>query len=217
MKTNSIEFGNKTYTLDKHGFLSPSEQWDETFAEGMAKHLGISGGLKDKHWKIIHYLRSKFVKEKVVPVVVIACMDNDLRLGEFRELFPTGYHRGACKIAGINYEFMYKFNMWLTFETRPILKNQYKMTPLGFLEDFEKWDKRFASLVASELDLPEGLTDRHWAIINFLREFFGKSNNIPTFYETCKANDLNIQDLGKLFPDGYRRGACRIAGLPFLA
>ena len=217
MTSNSITFKDKIYTLDKNGFLDPPDQWDENFAEGIAKKLGIDGALTQKHWEFISYLRKKFVEEKVVPVVVIACNDNKMRLNEFRTLFPTGYHRGACKIAGINYEFMYKHNMWLTFETSPVLKNQYRMTPLGFLEDFNTWDKRFASLLASKCDLPEGLTNRHWTIIEYLREDFTKNRNIPTLHETCKENDLTFSEIGELFPEGYRRGACRIAGLPFFA
>jgi len=67
-----------------------------------------STGTEEKHWSFIRYLRKKFLEEKTVPVVVLACADNDLRLSEFKLLFPTGYHRGACKIAGINYDFMYK-------------------------------------------------------------------------------------------------------------
>jgi len=217
LEKNSITFKNKEYTLDKNGFLDPPDQWDDNFAEGMAKRVGIDGGLSEKHWQFISYLRKKFVKEKIVPVVVIACMENQLRLNEFRKLFPTGYHRGACKIAGINYEFMYKHNMWLTYETSPVLKNQYRMTLLGFLEDFTTWDKRFATLLASTWDLPDGLTERHWAIIEYLRVFFQRNRNIPTLHETCKENDLTIDEMGDLFPDGYRRGACRIAGLPFFA
>jgi len=217
LNTNTITFKNKSYTLDKNGFLNSPDQWDENFAEGMAKKLGIDGELTQEHWEFISYLRKKFVVEKVVPVVVIACADNQLRLNEFRKLFPTGYHRGACKIAGINYEFMYKHNMWLTFETSPVLRNQYRMTALGFLEDFETWNKRFASLLASQWDLPAGLTKEHWAIIEYLREYFVKNKNIPTLHETCKVNDLTIGKMGKLFPEGYRRGACRIAGLPFFA
>ncbi len=217
MEAKRITFKNKTYTLDKNGFLNPPDQWDENFAKGIARKLGIDEDLTTKHWEFISYLRKKFVEEKVVPVVVIACADNQLRLNEFRKLFPTGYHRGACKIAGINYEFMYKHNMWLTFETSPVLKNQYRMTPLGFLEDFYAWNKRFASLLASEWDLPSGLTNQHWVIIEYLREYFVKNKNIPTLHETCKENGLTIGKIGELFPEGYRRGACRIAGLPFYA
>jgi tRNA 2-thiouridine synthesizing protein E len=31
--------------------------------------------------------------------------------------------------------------------------------------------------------------------------------------ETCEANDLDIDELEQLFPDGYHRGAVKIAGL----
>ena len=31
------------------------------------------------------------------------------------------------------------------------------------------------------------------------------------------SESLTLTDLGRLFPEGYRRGACRMAGLPFLA
>jgi len=217
VKTQKVTFGDKVYTLDKNGFLSSPEQWDDVFAEGIANRLGISGGLTEKHWKFISYLRKKFIDEKVVPVVVLACAENQIKLNEFRALFPTGYHRGACKIAGINYEFMYKHNMWLTFETSPVLKNQYKMSPLGFLEDYTKWDRRFASLISSDWDLPDGLGEEHWKIIEYLRAYFAKNGNIPTLHETCKENDLNLNEMGKLFPQGYRRGACRAAGLPFFA
>jgi tRNA 2-thiouridine synthesizing protein E len=217
MTSNSVNILNKVYTLDKYGFLNPPDQWDENFAEGIAQKLGISGGLTEKHWSFISYLRKKFIKEKVVPVVVIACSDNNLRLHEFRKLFPTGYHRGACKIAGINYEFMYKSNMWLTFETSPVLKNKYKMTHMGFLEKFNDWNERFAMIISSEWNLPEGMTEQHWIIIKYLRLYYSKNKNIPTIIETCKSNDISLEKLGEMFPEGYRRGACRIAGLPFFA
>lgn len=217
MSAQSVTLKGKTYTLDDHGFLYPSEQWNENFAEGMAERLGIFGGLTEKHWAFISYLRKKFVEEKAVPPVVTACANNQVRLHEFRTLFPTGYHRGACKIAGINYQFMYDHNIWLTYENYPILKNRYRMTPLGFLEDFDQWDERFAHLMASEWNLPEGFTERHQAIIRFLRDFYARNKNIPTIQETCKANNLSLEAMGELFPEGYRRGACRVAGLPFLA
>lgn len=206
----------KSYSLDRYGFLDPPEQWDEDFAEGLAERVGIHGSLTDEHWDFIRYLRGKFVDEKTVPVVVIACAENNMRLGKLRSLFPAGYHRGACKMAGINYKFMYEHNIWLTYESYRLLKANYKMTPCGFLEDFDQWDRQFAFHVISEWDLPEGLSDRHWEVIGYLRDYYGKNHNIPTIYETCKAIDLKLTELQGLFPEGYRRGACRVAGLPFV-
>jgi tRNA 2-thiouridine synthesizing protein E len=87
---------------------------------------------------------------------------------------------------------------------------EYKVTPQGFLEDFNQWNERFAQLVSSEW-----LGPKHWEVIRFLRNYYLTTNNIPTVYEVCQAHNLDLKDLQKLFPDGYRRGACRIAGLPF--
>ncbi len=87
---NSVAFKNTVYELDDHGFLDPPEQWDESFAEEMAKMVGIRSGLTDRHWEFIRYLRHKFLNENTVPVLVMACSDNDMRLSELRSLFPTG-------------------------------------------------------------------------------------------------------------------------------
>lgn len=209
--------GGKSYTLDRHGFLDPPEQWDEEFAQGMAKTLGIIGGLTLAHWKFIYYLRKKFVEEKTVPLVVHACADNKLRLSRLGQLFPTGYHRGACKIAGINYRFMAENNLWLTYESYVVLKSKYEVTPLGFLKDFEKWSLNFAQMVAEEWEIPQGLSDKHMQILNFLRDTYRKTKNIPTVFATCTANNIDLEEMRALFPGGYRRGACRMAGLPFSA
>ncbi len=207
--------GSKQYTLDEHGYLDSPEQWDEAFAEGIAGRLGISGGLTPGHWEFIRYLRGKFVKDKTVPLVVQACKDNKIGINQLASLFPTGYHRGACKIAGINYRFMIDSNPWLKYESYSVLKSKYRVTETGFLESFSEWDERFAEIVASEWKLPEGLTDKHWQMIQYLRVYFDNTGTIPTVYAFCKANGIEVKELGDLFPDGYRRGACRAAGLPF--
>lgn len=216
-KRKTIILNNKTYTLDPHGFLYPPDQWDHDFAEGIAKILGIYHGLTEEHWSFIDYLRNKFIIEKTVPLVVYACTDNKIRLSKFRRLFPTGYHRGACKIAGINYKFMFKTNHWLTYEPRSVLSKKYKMTSTGFLSDFNSWTEDFAHFVVGEWKLSEGLTDTHKKIIHYLRDYYETTETIPTIFETCGATGVTFKDIRKLFPEGYRRGACRIAGLPFFS
>jgi tRNA 2-thiouridine synthesizing protein E len=217
MERKTVTFGARSYTLDPQGFLDPPEQWDEAFADGIARTLGIYDGLTEPHWSFLRYLRKKFLEERTVPVVVLACADNRIRLGRLMQLFPAGYHRGACRIAGINYQFMFDTNIWLTYESAPVLKKEHALTPLGFLQDFRTWNRRFAETVAGAWDLPGGLTERHWRIIRYLRDAYTVTGGVPTVYETCKANALDLDGLRRLFPDGYRRGACRAAGLPFLA
>jgi len=213
MKT--IAFRGRTWQLDDHGFLDPPEQWDEDYAEGMARMVGITSGLTERHWQLIRYLRRKFLDEKTVPVVVLACADNDLRLSELRSLFPAGYHRGACKVAGINYRFMFETNYWLTYETAPPVKPRYHLDELGFLADYRQWDEDFVELALSQRDPPVRPTERHFQVLRYLRDYYALYGTIPTVYETCSANGLTLAELQELFPAGYRRGACRIAGLPF--
>lgn len=212
---STVTFKHKTYQLDDHGFLDPPEQWDESFADGMAKMVGVSGGLTDRHWQFVRYLRHKFLTENTVPVLVIACADNEMRLSELRSLFPTGYHRGACKVAGINYQFMYETNYWLTYETAPPAQPRYKLDPLGFLEDYAQWDEDFVELALAQRNPPTAPTERHLQIVRYLRDYYAVNRTIPTVYETCSATDSTLDELRELFPAGYRRGACRIAGLPF--
>ena len=216
MEQQTVSFNGKEYKLDRHGFLDPPHQWDENFAEGMARMQGIDAGLTEDHWKFIQYLRNKFLVEETVPVVVLACADSQLRLSRLRALFPTGYNRGACRIAGINYAFMRNTNIWLTYESIPAVEAEHKVDEIGFLQDFDKWNERFAHWVVRNWNLPDGLTERHWMIIQYLSVFYCDMRNIPSIYDTCKFNNITLVELGELFPEGYRRGACRAAGLPFL-
>jgi len=214
----TVTFGEgKTYTLDQYGFLDPPDQWDEDFADGMAPLQGIYDGLTKEHWNFISYIREKFMTEETLPLLVVACADNHMRLDKLKSLFPTGYFRGACRIAGLGYKFLCDVNIWHTYETAPRLKPEYTINPQGFLEDFRQWNERFASVVSDEWKLPEGLTSKHWDVIRFLRNYYQVTNNIPTVHEVCEAHNLELDEFRKLFPGGYRRGACRIAGLPFFA
>ncbi|MCJ7628462.1 MAG: TusE/DsrC/DsvC family sulfur relay protein [Longimicrobiales bacterium] len=212
---SEVTFKGHIYSLDGHGFLDPPDQWTEDFAEGMAKMVGITTGLTDRHWKIIQYLRHGFLEEATVPVVVLACHDNGMRLSELRSLFPTGYHRGACKIAGINYRFMYETNYWLTYETWAPLKPRYDLNQLGFLKEFESWDEDFVEMLMGRLKPPSSPTERHLQVVRYLRDYYVVNGTIPPVFEACTANDLTLEELRELFPAGYRRGACRMAGLPF--
>jgi tRNA 2-thiouridine synthesizing protein E len=208
---NSVVFNGKTYQVDNLGFLDPAEQWDEGFADGMARTIGIPAGLSERHWVVIRYLRHRFVDDKTVPVVVKACADMDMRLAELRALFPTGYHRGACKIAGISNRFMLETNYWLCYETVLPLGPRYPLDPLGFLLDFERWDEWFAKAWFAEAGTTP--TNRHWEMIRYLRDYYTKHASIPNVHEACSAIGMSLDEFGSLFPTGYRRGACLLAGL----
>lgn len=81
----------------------------------------------------------------------------------------------------------------------------------GFLADASDWTEELAHLLAQE----EGilLTDRHWIVINFVREEFAKNGDAPTMRRITKATDVNTKELYALFPKGPAKKAARIAGL----
>lgn len=60
--------------------------------------------------------------------------------------------------------------------------------------------RQFAVFEAYEMNMPSMLTDEHWRIIYYLRDAFKKTGEIPTAYETCKANEMESKRLEEFFP-----------------
>jgi TusE/DsrC/DsvC family sulfur relay protein len=220
MKTISMK--GKSYAVDSEGFLLLYDQWDENFAEGMASEVKILEGLTQEHWKVIRFIRETFRQTGACPLVYQTCKANGLHLKDLKALFPTGYLRGACKLAGITYrERLVDFygergREPRMEEGRPEWKEKiYPVNVLGFLVDPAHWDENFALHKAEEMKMKEGLTDKHWKVIRFLRESFQKNGEVPNVFETCEANQIELDELERLFPDGYHRGAVKIAGLHY--
>lgn len=207
----------KEYEVDSYGFLINPKSWDDNFAEGMAHNLNIPGGLNNQSWKIIRFIRDTYERTNSCPVVYDTCLYNDISLHELKSLFPDGYQRGACRIAGVAYQdgFLRYHDKGKSIGTMKSDRERKKYTvdTFGFLINSDEWDKNFAILKADELKMPSLLTDKHWEIISYLREKFKATDKIPTVYETCEDNDIKIEEFKNLFPDGYHRGAVKIAGL----
>ncbi len=215
MKSNPIS--DKNYELDHQGFLVDHEQWDEGFALQMADKAGIQKELTQDHWKVIYFIRDSFKKTGKCPLVYQACRVNGLSLGNLKKLFPAGYIRGACRLAGLTYREGYVKYSWpetpadrktVTFEAK-----DYEVDNLGFLIDPSKWDEDFAMYHARQMQIEEGLSEQHWRLIRYLRDYYAECGGAPTFYEFCEANDLGLEDCERLFPGGYHRGAVKMAGL----
>lgn len=212
-----VIFKDKSYSIDSAGFLLDSCQWDEDFAEGMAKELGITGNLQKEHWDIINFIRRTFKETGTCPLVYQTCRMNDLDLDTLKRLFPTGYLRGACKLAGITYKEGYLdqtgVNEFAEKISTAAQEKTYRVDVRGFLIDPDEWDEKFALFTAYNMKMPGKLTNDHWKIIYFLRESYKRNHIVPTVYETCEVNNMDLKQLEELFPDGYHRGAVKLAGL----
>ena len=203
----------KDYPVDGEGFLSDPSRWDEGFAQGLAEEVGIEGELTDRHWEVIHFIRRFWMERGICPTIFQACRILGLHVAGFRFLFPAGYQRGACRLAGISYRSESHED---GSESPDLQRQSYRIDIWGFLLDPDEWDDRFALLKARETKLPGGLTNRHWEVIRFLREVFYRTRKVPTVFETCDALGIDENELETLFPDGYHRGAVKMAGLRVL-
>ncbi|MEZ4548896.1 MAG: TusE/DsrC/DsvC family sulfur relay protein [Desulfobacterales bacterium] len=222
MKT--VTFKNKAYEVDKQNFLLDSDAWDENFAVGMAHELDMPDGLTERHWEVIRFIRNRFKETGACPVVHETARVLGLDTHAFQELFPTGYLRGACLLAGISFRYgwVYYFGepYSVSQKNKPekpeeATKNKVYRTDLfGSLVDPSEWDEDWAARRAYEMGIKNGLTEKHLEIINYLRERYEQNHKIPTIYECCASNDIQIDEFADFFPSGYHRGAIKIAGLP---
>lgn len=210
----------KTYEVDEQGCLVDPTCWDENFAEGMARECDVPV-LSGEHWDVVRWLRQTFAQTGNCPTIFAVCRANGLRPQEMQKLFPTGYHRGVCRVAGVHYRINHMpYGDHLresVADLRALSSDKLYATDVrGFLSDPETWDEQFAVHRAAELHIPGGqLTDEHWRIVYYLRDAYKVERRIPTIYETCESCDLDLDSFEQLFPDGYHRGALKVAGLRF--
>ena len=89
----------------------------------------------------------------------------------------------------------------------------------GYLANRSDWDEDIAKEMARLDDCD--LTDSHWEVINFLREYYEEYQIAPAVRVLTKAigkqfgeEKGNSKYLYDLFPYGPDKQACKIAGLP---
>jgi len=84
----------------------------------------------------------------------------------------------------------------------------------GFLANPEVWDKEIAEIIAKEEEEIDELTDDHWAVIHYIREYFLEKKLAPMVRKVCKTTGFQLKYIYELFPSGPAKGACKVAGLP---
>jgi tRNA 2-thiouridine synthesizing protein E len=82
----------------------------------------------------------------------------------------------------------------------------------GFLQKPEQWSKELGVEIANDLGIT--LTDRHWQVINFMRNRFLTTGNAPSIRTLGKESGVPIKELYQLFPKGPAKLAAKIGGIP---
>ncbi|WP_035605179.1 sulfurtransferase TusE [Edwardsiella tarda] len=89
----------------------------------------------------------------------------------------------------------------------------------GYLLNSQEWNEALAELLAQQ----EGITlsEAHWEVVRFVREFYQTFNTSPAIRMLVKAMTQkygeekgNSRYLYRLFPKGPAKQATKIAGLP---
>lgn len=89
----------------------------------------------------------------------------------------------------------------------------------GYLVNLDDWTKDLGEQMAKGDG--QDLTEAHWEVINFLRDYYAKYQIAPMIKILVKEiakvmgpEKGNTKYLYELFPDGPAKQACRYAGLP---
>lgn len=83
----------------------------------------------------------------------------------------------------------------------------------GFLQKPEQWTESMAGEIAAANGIDE-LTDRHWQVINFMRNSYLEKGSAPSIRTLGKVSGVPIKELYQLFPKGPAKLAAKIAGIP---
>ncbi len=83
----------------------------------------------------------------------------------------------------------------------------------GFIADPAKWDEAVAKALAGTEGVTD-LTEDHWKIVNYLRQYYLQFGIAPMIRKMCKETGYSLKQIYDLFPSGPAKGACKIAGLP---
>jgi len=82
----------------------------------------------------------------------------------------------------------------------------------GFMENPEEWNEDVAKALATTEDVEE-LTEDHWKLIHYLRDYFKQYGIAPMIRKLCKETGFPLKRIYELFPSGPAKGACKVAGL----
>ncbi len=89
----------------------------------------------------------------------------------------------------------------------------------GYITEIGLWSEELADLIAKDEDID--MTDEHWEVVNFLRNYYEEYQIAPAVRVLTKSlkkslgpEKGNSAYLYELFPYGPAKQACKIAGLP---
>ncbi|NDV91206.1 TusE/DsrC/DsvC family sulfur relay protein [Alteromonas sp. 345S023] len=97
--------------------------------------------------------------------------------------------------------------------------NKVPTDKLGYFLDYTLWEESMVETLAERENIT--LTEAHWEVIRFVRNFYEEYETSPAIRALVKAMALkygpekgNSRYLQRLFPKGPAKQATKLAGLP---
>jgi len=98
-------------------------------------------------------------------------------------------------------------------------QNKIETDKFGYLLNVQDWHEQLTPILAEQENIQ--LTDNHWEVVKFVREFYLEFNTSPAIRALVKAMAVkfgpekgNSRYLHRLFPKGAAKQATKLAGLP---
>ncbi len=84
----------------------------------------------------------------------------------------------------------------------------------GFLQNPEVWNDDVARWLANNLTEVKELTEDHWKLVRYLRQYWETYGVCPPLKIITKTTGITLERMYELFSDGPAHGACKVAGAP---
>lgn len=94
----------QVFETDAEGYLVDPNHWTESIARELARREGIT--LTEDHWRVIRFMRDYYASHQIAAdarfaIKHLAETHGAAARKRLFELFPYGYVKQACKIAGM--------------------------------------------------------------------------------------------------------------------
>lgn len=169
------------------GRLAHLGDWCEETAVELAQADSLE--LSADHWEVVHAMRDYYQAFNISPVKkllirnLIARTNSDRFNAEYlARLFPNGVLVQGSKIAGVPVPHLDVELERKTYQAKaaaPVAHftdsfefagERFEVTPTGNLLDSQRWNAQVAAFMAQREGIE--LSEAHWQVLNFLREFY---------------------------------------------
>jgi tRNA 2-thiouridine synthesizing protein E len=82
----------------------------------------------------------------------------------------------------------------------------------GFLINLDDWSEDIVTYLALQNNISQ-ITDSHWKVINYLRNYFKKFGAAPMTRKICKDTGFSLKEIYELFSSDHIKVAYKLAGL----